>query len=178
MSSILGLTSIRTTHNIHAAIAPRGPTVTEKKIPRDRIRFIRFCVVGVSGVVVNLGFFTLAHAVLAPRWPDTANAFVIANLIGFLISVFTNFLLNDFWTWGDREKRGHGHFWARLSKFYLVSSVAGGVQLGVASLCHVRFGVHEHASVLIGIGVATAINYVANNIWTFRDSSKKPSQEL
>jgi len=130
-------------------------------------------VVGVTGVVVNLGIFSLAHYYFAPRWPDSANAFVMANLAGFLVSVFTNFLLNDFWTWGDREKRGHAHFWGRLLKFYLVSSVAGGVQLGVASLCHVRFDVHEHISVLIGIGVATAINFVANNIWTFRDSAQK-----
>ena len=150
-----------------------------RRLTRKHIRFIRFCVVGASGVVVNLGIFTLAHHLLKEHWNGTADAFMAANIVGIVISVFTNFLLNDYWTWGDRTKRGHGHFFARLTKFYLVSSVAGGVQLGVATLCFVHFAIHELISVLIGIAIATGINYVANNVWTFREKPKaNPTTEL
>jgi len=150
-----------------------------RRLTRKNIRFIRFCAVGASGVIVNLAIFTLSHQLLKTQGNDDTDAFVVANVAGFIVSVFTNFLLNDYWTWGDREKRGHGHFFARLTKFYLVSSMAGGVQLGVATLSYLYFSIHEQGSVLIGIAVATGINYVANNFWTFREEPKtKPTAEL
>jgi dolichol-phosphate mannosyltransferase len=146
-----------------------------RRLTRKNIRFIRFCFVGASGVIVNLGIFTVAHHLLKAQWHNTADAFIAANLAGFALSVFTNFLLNDYWTWGDREKRGHGHFFARLAKFYLVSSIAGGVQLGVATVCYLYLAIHEQGAVLIGIAIATGINYVANNVWTFREKPKTES---
>ncbi len=147
----------------------------------DPKRFIRFCVVGASGVVVNLGVFTVASWLLPQSLQGDAR-FVAANVAGFVISVLTNFLLNDFWTWGDREKRGHAHFWSRLLRFYTVSSVAGIVQIGVAYAARSWLaaaglgwssGVVDKLAVLIGIGVATIINFVANNIWTFSDGDNK-----
>jgi len=141
-------------------------------ITPERARFIRFCVVGASGVVVNLVFFSLVYLWLLESMAtiDKDLRFLLANLVGFLISVFTNFLLNDYWTWGDRAKH-HDHFWRRLGAFYLVSSVAGVVQLGVAQLVHVSFHVIEQLAVLVGIGVATIINFVANNVWTFKEGA-------
>ena len=137
---------------------------------KDRMRFIRFCVVGASGVFVNLGIFTLFQAiVLAQVMPDEDARFLVANFSGVAVSIFTNFLLNDFWTWGDREKHGHAHFWTRLLKFYLVSSVAAAVQVGVAWLVRSHFGMLDQLAVLIGIGVATVINFTANHFWTFQE---------
>jgi len=136
----------------------------------DRVRFIRFCAVGASGVVVNLGVFTLFQVVLlANLVPGDDTRFLLANVSGVAVSIFTNFLLNDFWTWGDREKRGHAHFWSRLSKFYVVSSAAAAVQVGVAWLVRSQFGMMDQLAVLIGIGVATVINFTANHFWTFRE---------
>jgi dolichol-phosphate mannosyltransferase len=154
------------------------------KLSAERIRFIRFCTVGGSGVFVNLAVFSLfMELLLLNLFPDRNIRFVISNVAGFLASVLTNFLLNDYWTWGDREKRGHRHFVGRLYKFYLVSSAAGIVQIGVAWTARSYLGgdtlmaigswqinVMDQLAVVIGIGVATVINYVANNLWTFRDT--------
>ncbi|MFT7623858.1 MAG: dolichol-phosphate mannosyltransferase [Myxococcota bacterium] len=145
-------------------------SVYERYMTPERARFLRFCAVGASGVVVNLGIFTVAMAMLLPGWIESDDSrFLAANGVGFLVSVLTNFLLNDFWTWGDREKRGHAHFWSRLGRFYTVSSVAGVVQLGVAFAVRAYLGVWDQLAVLVGIGVATVINFVANNIWTFKE---------
>lgn len=141
----------------------------------ERVRFVRFCVVGASGVVVNLAVFTLVHAwLLVDALPDESTRFVVANSAGFAVSVLTNFVLNDFWTWGDRGKHGHAHFVSRLMKFYLVSSIGGAVQIAVAyltrdALADTTLPLIDHLAVLVGVGVATIINYVANNVWTFRE---------
>jgi dolichol-phosphate mannosyltransferase len=139
----------------------------------ERIRFVRFCAVGGSGVVVNLAIFSLCMDwLLLSALGAEETRFVLSNVAGFVVSVCTNFLLNDFWTWGDRQKRGHRHFMGRLSKFYLVSSLAGIVQIGVAYFTRAHLGVFDHGAVMIGIGVATLINYVANNLWTFRNKTQ------
>jgi dolichol-phosphate mannosyltransferase len=139
----------------------------------ERIRFVKFCTVGASGVAVNLGFFTVfLYLMKSTTIQSESLLFLLANFAGFMISVLTNFLLNDFWTWGDREKRGHAHFFGRLLKFYVVSSLGGTVQLGMAYACHVALGMNEYLAVLVGIGAATIINFVANNLWTFKDTGK------
>jgi putative flippase GtrA len=140
------------------------PPVT---IPSDRRRLARFLVVGASGIAVNLGVFTLARAALRGIVTGPIR-FALSNLAGFAVSVLTNFLLNDAWTWGDRRVSGRGEVLTRLGKYYLVCSLAGVVQLGAAWTCHVAGGLEEHLSVLVGIGLATAINFVANHLWTFR----------
>ena len=135
--------------------------------PSDRRRLARFLVVGLSGVAVNLGVFTLTRMALRGIVTGPIR-FALSNLAGFAVSVLTNFALNDSWTWGDRRAGGRSEALSRLGKYYLVCSLAGIVQLGVAWTCHVAGGVEEHLSVIVGIGCATGINFIANHFWTFR----------
>ena len=65
-----------------------------------------------------------------------------------------------------------------MSKFYLVSSVAGVVQIGVAFIAKSQLDIFDHGAVIIGIGVATVINYIANNLWTFKESTLAVPNEL
>jgi dolichol-phosphate mannosyltransferase len=139
----------------------------EAHTPSDRRRLARFLVVGLSGVAVNLGVFTLTRMALRGIVTGPIR-FALSNLAGFAVSVLTNFALNDAWTWGDRRAGGRSEALSRLGKYYLVCSLAGIVQLGVAWTCHVAAGVEEHLSVVVGIGCATGINFIANHFWTFR----------
>jgi putative flippase GtrA len=141
--------------------------MTDATTPSDRRRLARFLLVGASGVAVNLGVFTVTRAALKGLVAGPLR-FAVANLAGFAVSVLTNFALNDSWTWGDRRAGGRAGLLTRLGKYYLVCSLAGVVQLGVAWTCHVGGGLEEHLSVVVGIALATAINFVANHFWTFR----------
>ena len=128
----------------------------KRVINPERLRLLRFCVVGASGVFVNLAVFELAFM----AW-----SFVISNAVGIAVSIFTNFMLNDRWTWADREKKP---FWHRLTAFYLVSLSAALVQLGGSYACYEWLDIQRHVSLLVGIAAATGINFVSNNVWTFR----------
>ncbi len=141
-------------------------------LSKEQRRFIKFCLVGASGVPVNLLLvwvgFNYLFISLGGRLQVT-----LASALGFLISVFTNFLLNDIWTWADRP-RGHTGFWSRCGRFYLVCSAGGAIQMGTVNLVTWMAGESAHMAILgqlCGIALATVINYVVNNFWTFKKES-------
>ena len=150
-------------------------------LTKDQRRFVKFVVVGTSGVPVNLGIVYLVTSSLvldvAPQTRD-----ILAYLLGIVFSIFTNFLLNNLWTWGDRAARDPGGFFRRLAKFYLVSAVAAAVQFFTSILLSSVMRDSEVFSVvlrgeyrlyhllapLVGIAVGLVINFAANHLWTFR----------
>ena len=68
------------------------------------VRLFRFGVVGFSGVFVNLAVSeALFRWALLELQPETWRL-AVANALGVVVSIFTNFILNDRWTWGDRSK--------------------------------------------------------------------------
>ncbi len=130
-------------------------------------RILRFGIVGASGVAVNMGIFALGTYVLFAHMEE-ASRNITAGVLGVLVSILTNFLLNDAWTWRDRRKGGRAGLIRRLLMYYVVAGVAGGVQIGVMALLSIQFGLWEQAANLVGIAGGIAINFFVNNLWTFR----------
>lgn len=135
-------------------------------LSKEQRRFIKFCIVGASGVPVNLVCAWVGYQTLFSSLAESYRAGA-AYLLGIVVSIFTNFLLNDIWTWRDRQ-RGASGFLVRLLRFYLVSSLAAVIQFGMAMGLKVGLELHFLLSQLAGIALATAINFVINNLWTFR----------
>lgn len=164
--------------------APQPPAGPPSLVERARVqirerglgRFLKFAVVGASGVVVNMGVFVAAFDFFFVGLGDESRL-MWAGVLAVGVSILTNFLLNDAWTWGDREKGGALHFAWRLAKYFTVASIAGVVQLVVLWLL-VRAGLDEHVSNLAGIVAGIGINYVANNWWTFRAGADDTPPEV
>lgn len=154
-----------------------------KRIIRDiigeRRRFLKFCLVGGSGVVVNLAFVWIGNVLLFATLADNVKT-PLAYALGIVVSIFTNFLFNHFWTWSDVPGRGAGRFLVRLVKFYVVSSIAALVQFLVSNglaffmKLYVQAGTGELHILwkllfaLVGIGVGMLINFFMNHYWTFK----------
>lgn len=161
------------------------PAAGGRLLSRDNVvRLMKFGVVGFSGVVVNLivseAFF---RALLTPITPETLRL-AVANAAGVVVSIFTNFLLNDRWTWGDRRKGELRHWFERLAKYYVLASIAGAVQVGVSSASfewvwkHLPiaiggFEIDSTLSICTGIGAGMVINFVASHFWAFRDVEER-----
>ncbi len=156
------------------------------KVLGERWRFVKFCLVGGSGLFVNLGLVWLGDRVIFASlagWPRNA----LVYLLGIVVSIFTNFLLNDAWTWRDRRGAGGaGAFAARLAKYYAVSAVAASLQygtsLGSTALMALFLEGSIHAdlatawkslAVLAGVAVGTAINFAVNHFWTYGKAGGK-----
>lgn len=161
-------------HSISAP-TPWYRRLIERLGPEQR-RIIKFALVGGSGVGVNL--------VVASLFKHFGAAATVAFFAGIVVSIFTNFVLNDAWTWADRGERGLGPWLRRCAKYYLTNGVAAALQFGVAMLAYSLwldalrpvFGIDGQTvgtglASFIGIVIATPLNYIINNLWTFRDRS-------
>lgn len=131
------------------------------------LRLLKFGVVGASGVLVNMGVFWLGTAVVFAALDESPRN-VCAGVLAVAVSILTNFLLNDAWTWRDRRSAGGRTWWGRLFRYVLVAAIAGVVQVGVLWVLSIPLGIHELIANFVGIGAGVAINFVVNNVWTFR----------
>jgi dolichol-phosphate mannosyltransferase len=123
--------------------------------------FLKFILVGLSGVVVNEGIYWLLTRPLGLKDFDW-----LAILIGIEASIITNFILNDSYTF--RQKRSGSPFIARLLKFNLTCAAGAAIQWGLSMFFTHAFGMNDLLSNLIGIAVAFLCNYFINRNWTWK----------
>lgn len=140
---------------------------------------MKFAIVGGSGVVVNMAIFHLCYHLVFVGMSMTPRH-SLSNAVGVLVSIFTNFLLNDSWTWGDRIKGQRRQWFKRLGKYYLMCAAAGLVQLGVAHVANTYLldsmnlrllGFDLAPSLAVGLGIVAgiAINFPVSHLWAFKD---------
>ncbi len=124
-------------------------------------RFIKFCLVGLSGVGVNEGLLWLLKEY-------GGLTLILSAAIAVETSIITNFLLNNFFTFRGRSEPGTKPFFRRLLKFNLISLAGLGINLGLLSLFTHVFGIYYLVSNIIAIIIVTLWNYLLNTRWTWR----------
>lgn len=124
--------------------------------------FLKFAVVGTSGVFVNIGSFTLLIN-------SGLNKF-IASPIAIELSIISNFLFNNFWTFAHRKTRHKFHL--RGLMFNAVSIISLGVSYSTFVVLSLLFpDVIPQIHQAIGIIPATLVNYFLNSYWTFKEGT-------
>ncbi len=127
----------------------------------ELLRFVKFCLVGFSGVLVNMGLLWLLT--------EFAGLFyLLSAAISIETSILTNFTLNDYFTFRDRRSPTLKSFLSRLVKFNLVSLAGLALNMGVLWLFTEVLGIYYLLSNLFGIVLATLWNYLVNTWWTWR----------
>ena len=123
--------------------------------------FLRFAVVGGSGVLVNMGCLFILTRYAGMR-------IEFASPVAIEISILTNFFLNNAWTFRKRDTQiGFG---GRILRYHLVTAMAGVVNYLTLLLLANVFGMHDLIANLIGIILGTFINFFLNSLWTWRIS--------
>ncbi len=110
--------------------------------------FIKFGIVGAIGVVVNEGLLILFQSM--------GVYFLTAGALAIEISIVSNFVLNDLWTFRDRRS---GNAAARLVKFNVLMLAGLVVNLAVLDAGTAYFGLASAISNLIGIAAAFVLRY-------------------
>ncbi len=130
-------------------------------------RFIKFGIVGGSGVVVNQGVFMLLAMSPMPLFLRSALAITSA--------IFTNFILNYHWTWADRKSNTR-EMAKSLLKFFF-SSLSTALLFNTLPLMFMVkvLSWNDNISNIIGIAVAAGINFLISHFWTFK--STKPNND-
>ncbi|HSR62457.1 MAG TPA: glycosyltransferase family 2 protein [Gammaproteobacteria bacterium] len=131
---------------------------------RSMATFIKFCIVGTSGVIVNLGTLTLLLALGMNKF--------IASPIAIEMSIISNFLLNNYWTFRWRKTRDRVR--VKGLKFNVVSFLSLFISYMTFVILALMFpDVAPQIHQLIGIIPATFVNYFLNSYWTFSIEKKK-----
>jgi len=112
------------------------------------LSFIKFNIVGLLGVFVNEGVLLL--------FALGGVYYVYASALAIEVSIVSNFILNDLWTFRDRR---HGHIAVRLLKFNGLMMIGLVVNLAILYVGTTYFQIHYAISNLIGIGAAFLVRY-------------------
>ncbi|MBN1190549.1 MAG: glycosyltransferase family 2 protein [Dehalococcoidales bacterium] len=126
----------------------------------ELVRILKFLAVGLSGTAVNIGILRLVTA-------TTSWSKYVALVPGIEVSIITNFLLNDFFTFSDRRTGKTGSFFARLLKYNMVSLSGAVINYAVAALLF-SVGLNIYLADFIGILIAFIWNFLFSTLWTWK----------
>ena len=121
------------------------------------IKFFKFGIVGVSGVVVDFGITWLLKEQLR------LNKY-IANSAGFACAVVSNYFLNRIWTFHSADP----HVGVQFAKFTMVALIGLGMNNGIIYLLTERKGVKFYTAKLVATCVVTIWNFGANYLFMFK----------
>ncbi len=129
------------------------PATYLRRVTRQRPA--KFAAVGLSGVLVNMGLYSLLLG--AGAQPTHASAAAVEA------SVLSNFALNDLWTFRDKRRGGLGR---RLLLFH-VSRALGSAANMITVAALVALGADPLASNAAGIALGVAVNYITSDrvVW-------------
>ncbi len=134
-------------------------------------RFIKFGVVGASGMVVDFGVLYLMRDVVG--LPD-----LWANTISFTAAATSNYFLNRIWTFRSHERQ----VGVEYMKFLAVSIIGLGINNGVLLLSRLLWPESYNGQLsllgvtvdtfylfkLLAIAITTLWNFFGNMLFTFR----------
>jgi putative flippase GtrA len=120
------------------------------------IKFLRFSLVGLSGVLVDFGFTWLCKEVFRIQK-------YVSNAIGFTIAATTNYYLNRIWTFQSLNP----DIVTEYLKFIGISAIGLGINTLILWILVSKYRQHFYFSKLFAIGVATIWNFLANLFYTF-----------
>jgi len=146
-----------------------GKTIANQE-PRKSIHFMskaaRFYTVGGSGLIVNY----ITSLLLAGNIPELW--FVHANVYGIAASMISNFFLNKYWTFEDRDFKPKKTI-TQFLKFISFSSIGALLQLGIVFSLIEQYDVGYPIALLIGVLSAAFGNFMLNKKFTFKDKTWK-----
>lgn len=133
-------------------------------------RFIRFGLVGLSGVFVDMAIFYLLSDPSALALGLTRSKAIAAEL-----AILNNFFWNDAWTFSDISQRQQG--WAargkRLLKFNIICLAGLVLNILLLNLFFNVFGINRYVANLLAIGIVTFWNFWVNLKLSWRVTAVK-----
>ena len=120
------------------------------------LKFLKFGVVGFSGVFVNFGVTWFFKEICK------LNKY-LSNILGFVFAATTNYLLNRWWTFQSTNPQ----VGLEYAKYFLISLVGLGIDTLTVYLLHGKLKWNFYLSKVFAIGAATLWNFFGNLLFTF-----------
>ncbi len=120
------------------------------------LKFIKYCVVGFSGMLVDFGITWLLKEKLQ------FNKYV-ANTIGFISAATSNYVLNRIWTFESQSNK----IMTEYTSFFIIALVGLGLNNLILMLLNDKLKMNFYLSKLIAILIVTLWNFIMNFLFTF-----------
>jgi dolichol-phosphate mannosyltransferase len=130
------------------------------------IRFIKFGIVGTSGIAVNT-------AVLWVLKGQLGVPLGVAPIFAIGTAVFSNFILNNYWTWNTNKAIRKHSFLHRLWRYYLSASLGALINYMVLLSLTNFLDIHYLIANLAGIFLGMVSNFLLGEFWVFKSDSPK-----
>ncbi|MCP5510864.1 MAG: glycosyltransferase [Leptospiraceae bacterium] len=143
-------------------------------------RFIRYSIIGFSGIPVNLLGQTIGHFLFDVKYIFISGDFQFPGLsviLGYVLSFLNNFLWNNFWTFKDVQFKSMKEYSIGLFRYLLITFLGFIIQISVWRLFWELYelsSIGENYSFLsyffnfIGILFATTWNYILSKKYAWR----------
>ncbi|PZV15035.1 MAG: sulfonate ABC transporter permease [Pseudanabaena sp.] len=145
-------------------------TKLREKIRVPVKRFLKFGLVGLSGVFVDMTIFYLLSDASTLGWGLTRSKMIAAE-----VAVLNNFLWNDLWTFRDLSQQQVG--WTKLIKrfvkFNLICLVGIGLNLVILNFLYNYMHINKYLANLIAIAIVTIWNFWFNIKLSWRVTQTK-----
>lgn len=159
--------------------------------------FIKFLMVGLVGYLINAVSLGILYRGQIYSWhlikfpllsfiPDyeyaprflfiSADRLFIASIIAIELSIISNFLLHDNWTFKYRGKAESTL--RRFLKFNISSSASPAIQLTSILFFARVFKLHEQIGLAIGVVIGLSVNYFLNLFWVWKQHAVEPKGPL
>ncbi len=163
------------------------------------LQFIKFCIVGVFNTVVSYSVYVITVFALSNTTSmneDHPIVYLTANVLSFIISVFTAFLISNKFVFKESEEGEKRIWWKTLIKTYMSYGVTGlivgplllVVWIDIINISNYLTGFNEVLTKLIGLNITNEalatyigplfnmvftipINFFMNKYWAYRQKS-------
>ena len=132
-------------------------------------RLLQYVLVGALGLGVNQGVLFIATGV-------AGLSYVIGGTLSRVLSVLTNYAVNDAWTWGGRGDPGPREYAVRGVKYVLTRIVGIGIGLAALVLFVELLGLHYLVANVLAVGVGIVWGFGASERWVWRSEDATPTR--
>jgi putative flippase GtrA len=119
-------------------------------------KFIKFGIVGFSGLFIDFGFTYICKEILKIQK-------YVSNAIGFTLAASSNYYLNRVWTFKSTDPE----IFVEYSEFIIISMIGLGINTLILWVIVTKFKLNFYLSKVFAIAVVTVWNFLANAFITF-----------
>lgn len=124
--------------------------------PSFLLKFVKFGIVGFSGVIVDFSITFVCKEYLKIQK-------YIANAIGFTIAASTNYFLNRVWTFESTNP----NIMMEFSRFFIIALIGLGINSAIVWAMSGKFKINFYIAKIVATIVVTAWNFLINAYYTF-----------
>ncbi len=129
------------------------------------LRFLKFGIVGSSGIVVNQGVLFVAQEHIFTSFQQPEIKLNLSLALAIFFATLNNFIWNRMWTWADRKQHHHRPMHVQFGQYTLACWLS--IVLQVIFTNALAPHVYYLWANLAAIVVTSVLNFVLNDIWTF-----------